>query len=627
MSTAPTGTLETALAHAARLLGENPAMAEQQAREILRVVPHSGAAKLLLGQALAAGGQPDLAVRALGEAVRAMPDSAVAWRTLAEQLLLLGDEAGSDRAQAEAIRASVNDPRLRDAAVALARGDLPVAEKALKAHLKADPTDVAAIRMLAELAARIGRYPDSEALLRRAIELAPGFAPARFNLATVLYRGGRAEEALIELDRLMAEEPENPAYRNLAAVALTRTGDLDVALVHFEKALARQPGLTKVWLSYGHALKTLGRQADSVAAYRRAIALEPGFGEAWWSLANLKTVRFEPADLATMQQALADEQVQGEDRFHLHFALGKALEDAKQFEPAFRHYEQGNRLRLEAVPHDPAKLSERVERTIRLFTTEFLQSRVGQGCAAPDPIFILGMPRAGSTLVEQILASHPQVEGTQELPDIQMMATRLGGEADAYPELLASLPPDRLRALGEEFMERTRPQRRTDRPFFIDKMPNNWLHTGFIRLILPNAKIIDARRHPLACCFANYKQHFARGQSFAYSLEHMAGYYRDYARLMAHVDRVAPGAVHRVIYERMVDDTEAQVRALLAYLGLPFDPACLRFHETERAVRTASSEQVRRPIYRDGVEQWQNFEPWLGPLKQALQAEIAGWPA
>ncbi|PZU46870.1 MAG: hypothetical protein DI568_10925 [Sphingomonas sp.] len=626
MSTAPTGTLDAALAHAGQLLRENPALAEQQAREILRVLPHSAAAKLLLGQALAATGQSDLAVRALGEAVRGAPNSAVAWRTLAEQLLLRGDEAGSDRAQAQAIRASVSDPRLREAAIALAQGNLPVAEKLLKAHLKADPTDVAAIRMLAELAGRIGRYPDAEALLRRAIELAPGFAPARFNLATVLYRGGRADEALTELDRLIGEEPENPAYRNLAAVALTRTGDLDVALTHFEKALARQPGLTKVWLSYGHALKTLGRQGDSVAAYRRAIALEPGFGEAWWSLANLKTIRFEPGDLAAMERALADERVQGEDRFHLHFALGKALEDAKRFEPAFRHYAEGNRLRLEAVPHDPAKISERVARSIGLFTPALLRSKAGLGCPAPDPIFILGMPRAGSTLVEQILASHPLVEGTQELPDIQMMATRLGGEVDAYPELLADLPPERLRALGEEYLARTRPQRRTDRPYFIDKMPNNWLHTGFIRLILPNAKIIDARRHPLACCFANFKQHFARGQAFAYSLEHMARYYADYVRLMAHFDHTAPGAVHRVIYEQMVDDTEAQVRALLSYLGLPFDPACLRFHETERAVRTASSEQVRRPIYRDGVEQWQNFEPWLGPLKQALAPEIAAWP-
>lgn len=622
MTSAPTGTIDAALARAGALLRADPALAEEQSREILRVVPGNPAAQLLLGQALAASGQPDLAAPALRAAVRSNPDSPLAWRTLAEQLLLLGDEAGADQAQAHAIRTSVNDPRLREAAIALAQGNLPVAERQLKSHLKTDPTDVAAIRMLAELAGRIGRYPDAEALLRRAIELSPGFTPARFNLATVLYRSGRAGEALAELERLIQDEPENPAYRNLAAVALTRTGDLEVALVHFEKALERQPGLTKVWLSYGHALKTLGRQADSVKAYRRAIGLEPGFGEAWWSLANLKTVRFEPADIAAMEASLAAPDVEGENRFHLHFALGKALEDAQQFEAAFGHYERGNRLRLEAVPHDPDKVTDRVDRSIALFSAPMLAARAGQGAPAPDPIFILGMPRSGSTLVEQILASHPLVEGTQELPDIQMMATRLDGETGSYPDILATLPPERLRALGEEFLERTRPQRRTDRPFYIDKMPNNWLHAGFIRLILPNAKIIDARRHPLACCFSNFKQHFARGQSFAYDLGHMARYYADYVRLMAHFDMVAPGMVHRVVHERLVDETELQVRALLDFLGLPFDAACLRFHETERAVRTASSEQVRQPIYRDGLEQWQNFEPWLGPLKTALADEI-----
>jgi tetratricopeptide (TPR) repeat protein len=623
---AATATLDTALAHAEALLRRDPVLAEEQAREILRVMPGQPRALALRGRAFAAQGQAGEAVAALREALAREPDLAPAWRLLGEQLLLLGDEAGADAAQARAIRASTTDPRLRQAANALCDGDLPVAERLLKAHLKAEPTDVAAIRMLAELAGRIGRFADAEALLRRAIELAPGFAPARFNLATVLYRDGRAAAALVELDRLMAQDPDNPAYRNLAAVALTKGGDLAQAIGHFEKALERQPDLTKVWLSYGHALKTLGRQADSVSAYRRAIALEPGFGEAWWSLANLKTVHLDDTDIAAMEAALPALPADGEDRFHLHFALGKAHEDAARHEQAFAHYAEGNRLRLALVPHDPDAVNGRVDRTIALFTPAFFAAHAGQGAEAADPIFVLGMPRSGSTLIEQILASHPLVEGTQELPDIQMMATRLAGEDDAYPERLADLAPERLRALGEEFLERTRAERRTDRPFFIDKMPNNWLHAGFIRLILPNARIVDARRHPLACGFSNFKQHFARGQSFAYDLTHMGRYYADYARLMAHFDAAAPGMVHRVHYEAMIADTETEVRRLLDHLGLPFDPACLRFHETERAVRTASSEQVRRPIYREGLDQWRHFAAWLGPLERVLEAEIRDYP-
>jgi tetratricopeptide (TPR) repeat protein len=623
---APTATLDAALAHADVLLRRDPVLAEEQAREILRVIPGHPRALALRGRAFAAQGRPGEAVAVLREAVAREPDLAPAWRLLGEQLLLLGDEAGADAAQARAIRAATTDPRLRQAANALCDGDLPVAERLLKTHLKAEPTDVAAIRMLAELAGRIGRFADAEALLCRAIELAPGFAPARFNLATVLYRDGRAAAALVELDRLMADDPDNPAYRNLAAVALTKGGDLTQAIGHFEKALERQPDLAKVWLSYGHALKTVGRQADSVSAYRRAIALEPGFGEAWWSLANLKTVRLDDIDIAAMEATLPALPAEGEDRFHLHFALGKAHEDAGRYAQAFAHYAKGNRLRLALVPHDPDTVSQRVDRTIALFTPACLAAHAGQGAEAADPIFVLGMPRSGSTLIEQILASHPLVEGTQELPDIQMMATRLAGEDDAYPERLAEMAPERLRALGEEFLDRTRAERRTARPFFIDKMPNNWLHAGFIRLILPQAKIVDARRHPLACGFSNFKQHFARGQSFAYDLTHMGRYYADYARLMAHFDAAAPAMVHRVHYEAMIADTETEVRRLLDHLGLPFDPACLRFHETERAVRTASSEQVRRPIYREGLDQWRHFAPWLGPLEQVLAPEIDHYP-
>ncbi|WP_114952210.1 tetratricopeptide repeat-containing sulfotransferase family protein [Sphingosinicella terrae] len=622
-----TGSLLQALSHAEALLARQPALAEEQAREILRVFPRSAEGLTLCGRALAAQGRLEEAIAMLRRAAAVAPDSAEAWRELGNQLFLVGDHAGADQAYAQQIRCSVGDPRLIEAAVALCDNDLPVAERLLKTHLKAKPTDVAAIRMLAELAGRLGRYRDARMLLGRALELAPSFAPARFNLATILYRENRTAEALAELDRLMADDPDNPAYRNLAGAALTRIGELDDAIVQFEHVLRQRPGQARIWMSYGHALKTVGRQADSVAAYRRCIALAPGFGEAWWSLANLKTVRLAWSDLQAMEAALARDGLSVEDRFHLHFALGKANEDLGEAEAAFDHYAEGNRLRRSVLPYDPAETSARVDCAIHLFTPSFFARRQGQGCVAGDPIFVLGMPRAGSTLVEQILASHSDIEGTQELPDIQHLARRLAGDGEgSYPEILADLPPDRLRALGEEYLERTRIQRKTDRPHFIDKMPNNWAHVGLIHLILPDAKVVDVRRHPLACCVSNFRQHFARGQAFSYDLADLGRYYADYARLMAHFDDVLPGRIHRIFYEALVADIEGEVRRLLDHLGLAFDPACLRFHETVRPVRTASSEQVRRPISRAGIDQWKLFEDRLGPLREALGPALRDYP-
>jgi tetratricopeptide (TPR) repeat protein len=513
--------------------------------------------------------------------------------------------------------------RLVDAALALHDNRLAEAEPLLKAHLKADPFDVQAIRMLAELAGRIGRYRDAENLLRRAVELSPGFTAARANLAIVLYRQNRAPEAIAELDLVMEEDPDNPGHANLKAAALGRIGGFDEAIELYEAVLKEKPRQPKVWMSYGHVLKTVGRQADGVAAYRRAIELMPELGEAWWSLANLKTVRFDDADIAAMQVALARGDISDEDRFHLDFALGKAFEDRKQAADAFNHYAAGNALRRTGIVYDADETAAFIDRSIALFTPAFFAERAGIGSDALDPVFILGMPRAGSTLVEQILSSHSLVEGTSELPDIPIFARRWPD----YPEHLAELAPDTLRALGEEYLERTRIQRRTDRPLFIDKLPNNWAHVPFIHLILPNAKIIDARRHPLGCGFSNFKQHFARGQAFSYDLSDMGRYYRDYVRLMAHVDAVLPGRVHRVFYENMVGDTEAEVRALLSACGLGFESGCLEFHKTDRAVRTASSEQVRQPIFREGTEAWQPFDEALGPLKTALGDVLHSYPA
>ncbi len=524
------------------------------------------------------------------------------------------------------VRASVHDIDLQQAAQALAANALHVAEPILKARLKSDPEDIAAIRMLAELAGRIGRYRDAESLLRRALELAPGFLPARSNLATVLHRQNRTVEALAELDLLLAADPENPTHANLKAAAVAKVGDYDEAIGLYEAVLAKVADQPKIWMSYGHVLKTVGRQDEAVAAYRRALILRPTLGEVWWSLANLKTVRFDAADIAAMKAAIDAPGLAEEDRFHLDFALGKALEDMGDARAAFAHYAAGNALRHAQIGYDPAETSRQVDRAIATFTPALFAARAGEGCPAPDPIFILGMPRAGSTLIEQILASHSMVEGTMELPDIPALAARAGRDAGRYPEALATLDGPALHALGDEYLARTRIQRREGRPFFIDKLPNNWLHVGFIHLILPNARIIDARRHPLDCCFSNFKQHFARGQSFAYGLDDMGRYYADYVRLMAHVDAVLPGRVHRVIHERLLDAPEAEIQALLDHLGLPFEAACLDFHQNKRPVRTASSEQVRRPINRDGVGQWRAFSDWLDPLRAALGPVLTAYP-
>ena len=504
--------------------------------------------------------------------------------------------------------------------MALNENRLDVAERILKPYLKDDPFDAKAIRMLAELAGRIGRWRDAENLLRRAVELAPGWTAAKANLALVLGRTGRPAEALELLEDVFEEGPEDLGHWNLKAASLGRVGDFEEAIRLYEGVLERAPGQPRVWVSYGHMLKTVGRLGDGIAAYRRAIALEPTLGEAWWSLANLKTVKFDEPDLDAMAQALA-QPLADSDRLHLDFALGKALHDAGRPDEAFAHYAAGNALRVKSAPYDRTRISGIVDRCIAAFTADAFAGRPG-GCDAPDPIFIVGMPRAGSTLIEQILSSHSLVEGTSELPDLPVLARKPG----AYPDGVLGVSGQERRSLGEEYLKRAVVQRRTAKPFFIDKLPNNWLFVPFIQLVLPKAKIIDARRHPLGCCLSNFRQQFARGQDFTYDLADLGQYYSDYVRLMAHIDEVLPGRVHRVIYEQMVEDTEGEIRRLLDYCGLEFEPQVLEFYKTERAVRTPSSEQVRRPIYREATEEWRAYEHHLGPLKEALGPVLEAYP-
>jgi tetratricopeptide (TPR) repeat protein len=659
------GSVEVALSHAARLLRAKPALAAEQAAEILKAVPDHPMATLLLaaaqracgnadaaleglqrlcdkqprwasahyelGMTLGSLGQGEAAIAALRRAVALKPDMSDAWLALADHLAAIGDAEAADAAYARHIKAATRDPRLLAPAAALVDNRIPEAEALLREHLKRHPTDVAALRMLAEVAARLRRYADAQTLLERCLELAPSFDAARHNLATVLNRQGKAAAALPHVEQLVAREPRNPGYRNLKAAVLANLGDYAGSAQIYQGVLQEFPQQPKVWMSYGHSLKTSGRVAEAVVAYRRAIEKEPRLGEAYWSLANLKTFRFEPADVINLRSALARADLGDEDRLHFEFSLGKALEDEASYEGSFAHYAAGNALRSKSHPYHADVNADFVRRSQALFTAEFFAARAGSGVAARDPIFILGMPRAGSTLLEQILGSHSLVEGTMELPELPQLARELadrnGAEnQDGFFEAVAALTVSELRSLGERYLDGTRVFRKRGTPYFIDKMPNNWLYVGLIQLILPNATIIDARRHPMGCCFSCFKQHFARGQNFTYGLEDLGRYYRDYVALMAHFDAVLPARVHHVLYERMVEDTDAQVRRLLAHCGLPFEEACLHFYENERAVRTASSEQVRQPIFKDGLEQWRHYEPWLGPLKTALGSVLSAYP-
>lgn len=618
------------LALAQRACGDASA-AVARLQELCRKQPRWAPAHYELGRTLGGIGQGEAALAALRQAVALQPDFADGWLALADTLNAIGNTQEADAAYARHLRAATKDPRLLAPAAALVENRIPEAEALLREHLKSFPTDVAALRMLAEVAVRLRRFGSAQMLLERCLELAPGFDAARHNYATILNRQGKAAEALPQVEQLLAREPRNPGYRNLKAAVLANLADYAGSAQIYAEVLKEYPQQAKVWMSYGHSLKTSGRLAEAIAAYRRAIDTESRLGEAWWSLANLKTVHFSPADRQALRNALARGDLSADDRLHFEFALGKALEDESAYEESFAHYAAGNALRRTSYPYNARANTDFVRGVRTLFTREFFAARAGSGAAARDPIFIVGLPRAGSTLLEQILSSHSQVEGTMELQDIPQIARDLArrdgqDEEERFFESVAALSGPQLRALGERYLDTTRPIRRHAAPYFIDKMPNNWLYVGLIHLILPNATIIDARRHPLGCCFSCFKQHFARGQSFTYALDDLGLYYRDYVGLMHHFDAVLPGRVHRVLYEEMVTDTETQVRRLLAHCDLEFEEECLRFYDNQRAVRTASSEQVRQPIFTSALEQWRHYDPWLAPLKSALGSVLAAYP-
>ncbi len=659
-----TVSLDAALAHAAAMLGRDPRLALAQTREILNAVPGHPQAILIEGQALhtlgdlpaaravltrlsaeqprsaltafelamvhGGLGEHDLAVIALERAVALKPDLLAAWHALPVALRAAGRERDARRAELRGVAASARDPILVKAAMAMHAKDFAAAEALLDERMRLMPRDAAAMRLRGEVAWRQGQMSEAVELLKRTLDIAPGFGAARELLVRIVQMGHDVAGALDHATILLDDEPDNPGHALLKASLQVRLGEQDAAAAIYRDLIAGGLGNPRVWLNLGHVEKTLGNQADCIAAYRHALDHDPALGEAWWSLANLKTVKLGPDDIAAMT-AVQDTVEDDEQASQLHFALGKAYEDAGDVGESFAHYARGNALRRKGVDYDEARILNGAQEHAALFAAPFLASRAGQGCPDHDPIFIVGLPRAGSTLVEQILSSHSQIEGTMELPDLMMIGDRLhsrveDGEFASFADVVRSLAPADLTRLGQEYLDRTRVHRKEGKPRFIDKMPNNWMYAGLIRLILPNATIIDARRHPMGCCFSGWKQFFARGQLFSYDLAEIGRYYRAYVAQMAAFDREAPGAVHRVIYEDMVADTEGQVRRLLDHVGVPFEEECLAFYRNRRAVRTASSEQVRQPIFTDGVDHWRQFEPHLGPLRDALGAVEAAYP-
>jgi tetratricopeptide (TPR) repeat protein len=580
------------------------------------------------------------AAAALRSAVGINPALAHSWHMLSGVYRLMGDAAHAREAEVqEAVLNALPRPVVHATSL-FADGDWLPAEALVRRFLLDHGNHPEAMRLLAKIGLSQDVLDDAETLFAGVLELVPEHHAARHEYVQTLLARHKFTEARDALAPLLAQDGTNSAFREMAATIAVGLGRNDEAIALYEALRADLPAdpgndaglrihLADLELWLGHALKTVGRTRDAIAAYRAAVTLRPDFGDGWWSLANLKTYRFDADDIAVMRAAQAELATGAVDRIHLNFALGKALEDGGEIADAWAHYARGNALKHEASRYRPEILEINTAEQKRVCTPSFFTNRATFGAPDGDPIFILGLPRSGSTLIEQILASHPLVEGTQELPDIQRLVLDLQGrdpdfDHPRYPAILGDLNRTRALELGEAYLAGTRVHRALGRPFF-DKMPNNFRHIGLIHLILPQARIIDARRHPMACCFSNLKQLFAQGQEFTYSATDIARYYRTYLELMRHWDAALPGRVLRVIHEDVIDDIESQVRRVLDYCGLDFDPSCIHFHENRRSVRTPSSEQVRQPIFREGLDQWRAFEPWLGELRSALGDAVHDW--
>ena len=605
---------------AARYGGHHPQAADFLAR-LHQAMPEYGRAWQESGHLARAQGKPDAAIAAYGRAVRFNPALDASWRELARLYAAAGREGEARTAAAQAQRIAALPRELVAVTNHLHEGRLLRAEEICRAYLRAHPQDVEGMRLLAQIGIKLGILDDAEFLLESAATFAPDDIQIRLDYIDALRRRQKFGDARDQAEALYAREPDNPRFQSHLAIESLQTGDYDRAFELFDEILTRLPRDPATLTSRGHALKTTGEQARAIESYQAAIAAKPDHGDAWYALANLKTYSFTDEEMAAMQAQVARGDLAFTDRVHLTFALAKAHEDRKDYEQAFRFYDEGNALKRAQTRYSADAMTAELARQKEACTQELFARHEDEGHPAPDPIFILGLPRAGSTLLEQILASHSQIDGTLELPNILSLAHRLRGRKAShsrYPGILHDLSAEQLASFGEQYIEDTRIHRQ-GAPFFIDKMPNNFRHIGLIHLILPNAKIIDARRDPMDCCFSGFKQLFAEGQEFTYGLEEVGRYYADYVNLMDHWDAVLPeGRILRVSHEDVLDDLEGQTRRMLDYIGVPFEEACLEFHKTDRAVRTASSEQVRRPINRSGQGAWKPFEEWLDPLKAAL---------
>jgi tetratricopeptide (TPR) repeat protein len=562
------------------------------------------------------------AIDAFLRGVNINPALPASWSMLEGLYRMTGDAENRGMAAAHVATLKRLPPEVVYATSLFSDGDLAPAEGIVRAYLLKHGNHVEAMRLLARIASKRDVLDDAELLLEAVLELAPDYRAARHDYALVLLERHKHLRAREELEKLLTLEPANRQYLTLYATACVGLGDHDKALTLYRDLLVGAPRAADLHLSVAHSLKTLGHREESIQAYRAAAAARPNFGDAYWSLANLKTYRFLDEEIARMRAEESEPATALVDRYHLCFALGKAFEDRGEYAQSWHFYQRGNALKRSESRYRPEIIEANTRRQIEICTQAFVAHRAGQGAKSPEPIFIVGLPRAGSTLLEQILASHSLVEGTQELADVPRIVLDLQGrdpdlDNPRYPGTLADLKPEDFQRLGEKYLHDTRIYR-TGKRYFIDKMPNNFRHLGLIHLMLPNARIIDARREPMACCFSNLKQLFASGQEFTYSIPDIARYYRTYLELMRHWDEVLPGQILRIEHEAVVDDLEGNVRRILDFCGLEFEPACVEFHKTERSIRTASSEQVRQPIFREGLDQWKNYEPWLGSLKDAL---------
>jgi tetratricopeptide (TPR) repeat protein len=593
--------------------------AEPLLRRAVEAVPGLATAHLELGLNFFSLGRLTAARQALKQAVSIDPDLKPAWIALCDICSAEGDHPAAAEAYRRSLGMTELDPVLRKAFDIYGKGRTGIAEGICREYLRQRPMDVDAIRLLAQIGFDLGVVDEAIKLLERCLELAPEFHFARSNYVTALCRQQRFDKALEEMARLLKVDPENLAYQSQSAVTLSMAGRFDSAHRKFREIVKRAPGNARILTNFGHSLRYGGKGDEAIETYLEAIEADPDAGEAWWSLANLKTFRFNEGQVAAMREQLAGLKKDGADRIHLAFALGKALEDTKDYDESFAAYATGNEIKRRFSAYDSTDTSARVTASIEQTSTDWFDST---GHESDEPIFIVGLPRAGSTLLEQILASHSQVEATAELPFIGQIAADIAGRRKRtdeiiYPRIIEDLVEEQLTALGQQYLARAMVYRK-GKPRFIDKLPNNFMHVALIKRILPNAIIIDARREPMAACFANFKQLFAQGQEFTYSQEDIANYYADYIRLMDHWHAILPGQVLTVQYEDVVEDLETQVRRLLDHCGLEFEESCLRYYEKDRAVRTASSEQVRQPIYRDAMKQWQNYESHLEPIRTLL---------